>query len=447
MSVNAAVWFATIGGVAVSALLLWWRGPRDILAYLAAYFAFFGLGPAVNHALGHSIYEGIVTPLVGKAALGVLLALAAMLAVGLLVPVRRTPLDRSVLDASAPTYPLAVALLWLLVGYALLSAVTHGSSLLAGDKVARLAAAGPGHYPYLVLELLACSLYFSVSRHPAGRIAYWSNMACYVLYCLATTERDFIFVLFSLLLHIQLFRRRTIALRLALCGTGLVVMATYLSSLRGGGPLSVPEILNQGSVTFVDTYIMDKVPAAAPFRGGQTYLDGLIDLVPFLPTDGRTTLANWLVATYAPGSASGYGFSLTGEAYLNFGLIGIPAVFAVLSAVQRLLIHRVERSDFGASLSVLFTISWMYAFRGESATMFRTLAYGVVLFAAVRAVPALRKPPTVVAPGVPVAPGTPGDRPAAPKPPALRPRSRPTRPVSASAVATALPKPTGKAIR
>ncbi|BCB83840.1 O-antigen polysaccharide polymerase Wzy [Phytohabitans suffuscus] len=369
------VGFALVAAVAATAAMLVVGGRRDLLAYLAAYMLVFGFGPVVNYLVGDPVYGGVVLDEVGRAAAGMCLALLAMLVVGALYRQRET-FDRHRLAASGRAYPLVPLLLLALSGYAVVVLVLSGPELLSGSKLDRVAAAGPWHYEFLLVELLACSLYFIAVRTPGGRALYWAHMGCYIAYCLATAERDFIFVLFSLLLHTQLFRRRIASVpRLVLPAVGLLLCATYLVHLRQGSGTDLTQVLNQGSVLFVDTFVMDLVPAVMPHLHGLTYLSAVTGLVATEPT-----LTSWLVDAYAPGSGSGYGFSLTGEAYLNFGLAGIPVVFALLAYTQRWLTNRCDLGQFPAFVSVLFTICLMYGFRGESATFLRTMVDGLVLY-------------------------------------------------------------------
>jgi len=266
-----------------------------------------------------------------------------------------------------------------------------GPAFLSGTKLDRIAVAGPGHYDYMLLQMCACALYFLAYETSTGRFAYRLNLAVYIAYCLATGERDFVFVLFALVLHRELVRgergpgRRRIP-RTVLWGAGLLVGATALFSLRGGGPAdgSDPgQILNQGSVLFVDTWVMGHVPATEPYQHGAIYLHALLNLVPGHP---QPALSQWLVDRYAPGSASGYGFSLTGEAYLNFGLPGIPVLFALLTGAHRWVANRIDRAPVYAYGSILFTVAWMYGFRGESQSLLKTCVYGALFYGVIRMV-------------------------------------------------------------
>ncbi len=369
-------WYAVLLAGLVIPVLLLVGGTRNVLAYVAAYFFLFGFGPVVNYLLGGSIYFGTNTALIGRAALGLLLAFAGVLVAGLLLRQRD--------DIAAPTtthrYPLLPVILAGLTLYATTILVLGGSSFFAGSKLDRIDVAGPGHYDYLLFEMFACAAYYMAEGSSVGRFTYRLNFAVYVIYCLSTGERDFVFVLFTLILHRELTRGGSFA-RPVGYGALLLLGAVLIVSFRGDGPADTTQVLNQGSVLFVDTWVMTRVPVIEPFAHGMTYWHALLNLV---PGPQEPPLAQWLVDRYAPGSDSGYGFSLTGEAYLNFGLVGIPVVFAGLTAVHRLLINRIDRAPIYGYASVLFTVAWMYGFRGESGGLLKTCVYGLVFYGALR---------------------------------------------------------------
>ncbi|MGI5246788.1 O-antigen polymerase [Dactylosporangium sp. CA-139066] len=372
-------------------VLLFVGGRRDMLAYLAAYFFLFGFGPVVSYLLGGTIYFGTNTALIGRAALGLLLAFAGVLAAGVLVRRRRDIAD-PMAAPSGRRLPLVPAVLAVLALYGLAVLAWGGPAFLSGTKLDRIAVAGPGHYDYLLLQMCACALYFLAYETSTGRFAYRLNLGVYIAYCLATGERDFVFVLFALVLHREYVlsergRGRRKIPRTVLWGAGLLVGATLLFSLRGSGDAAggsnASQILNQGSVLFIDTWVMGHVPSVEPYQHGATYLRALINLIPGHP---QPALSQWLVDRYAPGSASGYGFSLTGEAYLNFGLAGIPLLFALLTGAHRWVTNRIDRAPVYAYGSILFTIAWMYGFRGESESLVKTCVYGALFYGVIRMV-------------------------------------------------------------
>jgi hypothetical protein len=378
-------WTVALAALTVP-VLLFLGGRRDTLAYLAAYFFLFGFGPVISYLLGGAIYFGTNTLLIGRAAVGLLLAFAGVLGAGLLIRQRRDLADPCA-RPPARRLPLVPAVLAALALYAAVVLLWGGPAFLSGTKLDRIAVAGPAHYDFLLLEMCGCALYFLAQETSLGRLAYRVNLALYVAYCLAIGERDFVFVLFALVLHRELVHAPRRLPRAAVWGAALLLGATALFSLRGGGAeaggVAPAQILNQGSVLFVDTWVMTHVPAVEPYQHGASYLHALVNLVPGHP---QAPLAQWLVDRYAPGSASGYGFSLTGEAYLNFGLAAVPVLFALLTAVHRLLVNRLDRAPVYAYGSLLFSVAWMYGFRGESQSLVKTCVYGALFYAVIRLV-------------------------------------------------------------
>jgi hypothetical protein len=356
-------------------------GTRNVLMSIAAVFVFFSFGPLANLVVGTSMYEGIVEEQIPRASTGFALALVAM-AIGDLVAPQRKTFDKARLAQPAKAYELLPAVLAGLAAYSLFVVVTKGPDMIEVDKLERLALAGPWHGSYLLLEAFALSMYFIANRTRLTHNIYWVNAGLYLVYSLATAERDFIFIFFSLLIQAQLLRNRSGSTRIVLAGVGFLVLASFLAAARQSQEVSVEQTLNQGSITFVDTYVMNVVPHYIPYRNGATYLDNLLGVLPsWMNMMSAPSLGEWLVGLHAPGSDGGYGFSLTGEAYLNFGLLAIPVVFFLITLVHRFIVNRSDRSDWWTYLNVLFVATLMYSLRGDSLQLAKTITYGAVFFA------------------------------------------------------------------
>ncbi|MET0133369.1 MAG: O-antigen polysaccharide polymerase Wzy [Kibdelosporangium sp.] len=368
--------------LAGSLLILAWlyrRGrARNVLFSVAAVFVFFAFGPLVNLLLDQPVYFGIVTGTVSQASTGFLLALVGLLAADLIKPQRSSfDVERLV---PVRTYDLLPLVLMCLASYAAYVLATGGPEMIGADKLARIELAGQWHYPYLLLETFALALYVIARRTRFTRNLYWVNAAFYLVYCLVTTERDFIFVGFALLIQRQLFSRGVRSGRLILFGTAGVVLASGLATVRENLEFGVAQTLNQGPVLFVDSFVMNAVPESYPYRLGQTYLDAATSVLQVSWSD-RPPLDEWLVSLYAPGWIGGYGFSLTAEAYLNFGMLGIPVVFALIGLGVRSLVNRCDQSDLAAYLTVLAIAGLLNALRGDSAQLLKIVVYGMVFFA------------------------------------------------------------------
>jgi len=353
---------------------------QSVLFYLAAFFALFAYGPVINYLLGKSIYFGIDTHYIGKASMGFFLAIAGLASADLVKKqVTKFPADVN-LDPDR-LYQFFPPLLVLLVAYGAIVTARVLPTFAAGDKLAQIALAGPGHGIYLILELCAVSTFFVTRRTALLRGLWLANAITYVAYCLATSERDFLFVLFSVLLHRQVLGRRR---GLILAGIGSTIVASFLFATRSGKSLDVTGVLNQGSLLFVDSIVLGQVPEHADFAYGGTYLQALRTLLPsWIYDSGAVPLSSWLVNYYAPGSKGGYGFSLSAEAYMNLGLVGIFAVFLLLGLAVRMAINRCGLSEWCTYFSVYFIAASLYALRGDSSQLAKSVIYGAIFFGAI----------------------------------------------------------------
>ena len=382
---------AAASGILLALMHLRGRG-KGVLFYVAAFFTFFAYGPVVNHLLGNTIYSGIRVERIDEACVGFTLALAGLALADALPgrvppPVPRADLRADPSPDPGRLYPLHPPLLALLVAYGAVLVVRLLPTALSAGKTEQIALAGPGHRIYLLVELCAVSTYFLTRRTPLLRRLWAVNTATYVVYCLATAERDFLFVLFSVVLcHRLLVRRRRPSRGVVLAGLGAVVGATLLSSIRAGEAFDLTGLLNQGSLLFVDTFVIDRVPAVDGYSGGATYVRALRTLPPaWLHDPGTAGLSDWLVALYAPGSGGGYGFSLSAEAHLNFGPAGVLPVFLVLGLAVRAATDRFGRSEWSTFSGVHIMAVALYALRGDSSQLLKSVLYGAVFFAVIHA--------------------------------------------------------------
>jgi hypothetical protein len=379
-----------LAGSVVIVAWLYRRGrARNVLLCVAAVYVFMAFGPLVNLLMDETAYRGIVADKVELASTGFLLALGGLL-VADLVMAQRDTFDASRLPAK--TYDLLPVVLAALACYAVFALVTEGPLMAGADKLLRIELAGSWHYPYLLLETFAMALYVVARRTRLTHILFWINAALYLAYSLMTNERDFIFVGFALLVQRQLLSRTARSARLILFGAAGVVLASMLATLRENTELSLTQTLNIGSIPFVDTFVMDRVSDGEPFRHGHTYLDAVVSMLPAQPSE-ELSLSRWLVGLYARGSTGGYGFSLSGEAYLNFGLPGIVVVFFAVGLWLRFVVNRCDRSDFSAYLTVVLLATLLYALRGDSAQLLKTVAYGSIFFALLQLVSSTKEDP------------------------------------------------------
>jgi hypothetical protein len=379
---NAGIFFTLMVAVGMVAVVVARAGAKGITTFVAGYYLLFAFGPVVNYLLGNEIYFGITLSAMPVATAGMCAALLAMCAAILIFPQRRS-FDAIRLNVDDRNYPAVTVLHFVLSGYVIYQFISFGGALTGLGKGEKVAAAGPYHYDYLLIAMLASAFFFISMRTKLGRSLFWIHLATYIAYCLLTNERDFIFVFISLFLHFRLFREKASMWAPLLAGGGLLAVATYLFASRAGESTDIAQALNQGSLLFVDSYIVERYPDLLQFRWGETYLNAIASIAPSWLVTPTPSLADELVLSYAPGSGSGYGFSLTAEAYMNFGLAGVLVVFFGLAVAQQFLVNRCDHSLFWAYASIAFTIAWMYAIRGESLHLAKicfdaVLLYGVV---------------------------------------------------------------------
>jgi hypothetical protein len=107
------------------------------------------------------------------------------------------------------------------------------------------------------------------------------------------------------------------------------------SRMRGTDLLS-NALVEMGSTALTFAYTLDYVPSRKNYGYGLSFVGAFLHLIPnptlrpgakaFLPDVEEHDPASWLVATLNPQFASqggGYGYSLGGEWYFNFGVVGV----------------------------------------------------------------------------------------------------------------------------
>ena len=353
---------------------------KSVLFYLGAFFALFAYGPVINHLLGRPILLRYRYPVYRRSRYRIYHRNCRPDLSGLI----KKQVVKFPAEVDSDTYRLYQfysPLLVLLVAY---GAVMTGRLLpefSTGNKLGQIALAGPGHRIYLVLELCAVSTYFITRRSGLLRRLWFANAITYVAYCLATSERDFLFVLFSILLHRQILGR---CRGLILAGIGSTIVASFLFATRNGKSLDITGVLNQGSLLFVDSFVLGQTPVHIDYAYGATYWQTLRTLPPdWIYDSGAVSLSSWLVNHYAPGSDGGYGFSLSAEAYMNFGPVGIFGVFLLLGLALRMVINQFGQSEWYSYFSVYFTAASLYALRGDSSQLAKLVIYGAIFFAVI----------------------------------------------------------------
>lgn len=380
------LWLKVVAAIAIVLFMLFRRSGGGVLGYLAAFLVLIGLGPVVNYLLDQQIYVGVVEAYIPAAVDGYLFAVAGLLLADLSVRRQVAPLAvddvRGASWASRYGFPVAV-LLGISAAYGASVVIARGGALLTSDKLAAIQLAGPLHYPYLLVQICLAATYLLIRARPGVHKLFWANMAVYAIYCLLTSERDFLLVFVGIAIVSQNQKVRVNMFTSLLLGVVAAVVGAALFTLRGGeaGSSPVTVILGQGSLLFVDTKVLSYVPIFQPHALGASYLDSLVSALSFGAWSPGVGLSQWLISIYAPGSDSGYGFSMIGELVYNFGQWAILPAFFVLGRIIAAAVSRAYRSPFAAYLSTFAIVFLPYMLRSDSRGLFSGVIYALLLFA------------------------------------------------------------------
>jgi len=352
------------------------RGGPSPLGFFLIYFVYFSFGPALLFYLGGDIYRGTVVDFIPRAMLGFSIALLGWAAADALW-IGRTE------RMTAPGFGRPTATTWsswtyeaVLVVGSLYGAVQGLRVLSRGagtNKVVAIAIAGPVHYQYLLcmsISLCWTSVVWRSGGH-ARRLVVTAWVA-FIFYCLATAERDFLLVSYALgaLLVVGKRSGRVIAAYIGIAFVALVA-GTTIFVVRAGDRLSVASLLNQGSVLFVDTFVRSWIASGDPYPS-----HSWIAALTRSNASDYGTLSEWfsVVFTGSVDSGAAYGFSLSAEAYMNAGMVGIFVVYLLLGVLQLYLVDKGRESPLYWGVAVAVAYESLYAIRGETYALFSSFA-------------------------------------------------------------------------
>ncbi len=357
---------------------IFWNGKKDPLTYLILFYFFFTFGPVINYLIGIPIYFGTPVEYIPQATNNFTLAIATMCFLGIAISHNTQKLKYNIQTSLSfsnfffvlfPIYSILQSLYVLIFSF-------------SGSKIDKIALLTPRlHYNYLLIEVYLVSLYFLIKN----KKLYWLNLASYVFYCLVTGERDFIFPLVAIGIHILIFtevsRKRKFLIFTS--GISFFALGTLIFFLRDSSQVSnsvLGSILNQGSLLFINSFTIKLMNESYEFFNGFTYLNSIQNLLPsFIYKTDFNNLA-WFKENYAPKSTSGYGFGLDAEGYMNFGYFGIVLTFSVITLLQRLIMRNFYNKDFFKYFSVFFTAFTMYSFRNDSLAFIKGNLYAIIFF-------------------------------------------------------------------
>lgn len=374
--------------------------PRFVFPLL---YAGLTAGPAIWVALGGEFYAGVEVDELSHVFLVCSGAVVAFV-VGASVTMRGVPAARPVLVT-----PDLVSARWIAIGGMALLLLAYGYASV------QLKGSSPDALKAQVLlrgspEVVRAYYLFSAACFVAGTLVVVLDSAVtrgrmtielallFLVYAAIQTwndEREIALVVVGWLLMNARSRGRRVVLAVVV-GTAFFVSAVAylragtniddrLSMARQSSTDDLVETLltKSSSNLFVMTKISRWVPEREPLRLGSTYVESLRSFLPGAPSKG---LSDWFKERYAPGAASGYGFAMDAEAYLNFGWLGPSVVFFAWGAGLGALYRRTRRRQatwFAHYLWILMLTYSAFAIRADSRALLKIFIYGLVAGAAI----------------------------------------------------------------
>lgn len=349
--------------------------------YIFLYVYFFG-GPIFARELGFDIYSGINTDFIESSVFIFLISIISFYFGGFFGSKNRL-VGKKYISTKLPSFskillapPLFIIVCGLLWGF------FAGAFSGGVNKVERITLLGIYHY--IVVTLMPCFfiVYMGVfKRQDRDNKYYYFLLVLYAIYSYLTDERDFL--LFAVPVYFWWIGRvRSNLLYPVLMFFVLVSIFVMISFSRDGvlGDGFLSSFLNQGSSLMVLTNVLAHLEITDGFIFGSSYASALINTFTLGMVRIGESMSTWL-SNYYSGGASAYGFSLEAEAYFNFGYVGVILVFFVIGFYsKRIELRAKDDLVLGRILYFHFLFFFIYAIRGESLVIFKSILYCYVIF-------------------------------------------------------------------
>lgn len=363
------------------------NGRKDVYTYAISFYFFFTCGPVLNHLLGLPIYFGIPIQYIPQAVLIFTISICTMCTTSLLLQ----PKESTQILPPTGHYQILSPILIVFIAYACIQSMYVISFSIGASKIEKINLLIPKiHYNYLLIETYLVSFFFFIKKKTTKKI-YWLNFFTYITYCLITGERDFIFPLTSISLHMLIFTKVSKKAKIGILGSiaSFFFIATAIFFIRDKSQVQagiLNSILNQGSLLFINSYTIQLLDQSYEFFNGFTYLNSFQNLLPSWIYKTNFNSLSWFKNNYAPMSNSGYGFGLDAEGYMNFGHIGVVFTFIFVTVIQKFTIRNINTKDFFKYYSVFYICFLMYSFRNDSLAFFKGNLYAIIFFFLIKTV-------------------------------------------------------------
>lgn len=358
-------------------------GSKDQLIIIPFFYFYFSFGPVINYIFNLPIYKGIIEDRIFESTIIFSIALFSMLVGG---SIFKKKLIYGVEKKTKINLIIFDFVFVLFIIFTLYFLIDNRNQFLVA-KNAKIAAFGNTlHYSYLFLQTCVLSLYFLIKDEKRSLLFYSVNFILYIFYCLLFGERDFVFILAVLFWFSYLKSEKIPSLKNKIFLLGkiliLILLGTMMFNFRvvDSSGISMEQVLNQGSILFINTQILEYTEYYNILMLGKTYLNSIINILPSQVYSTHFSLPIWFKDFYAPGGVSGYGFALDAESYLNFKYYGVALFFCLIIAFYRYISNRSQKNDFFNYYNVFFTIFFLYSLRNDSLALFKGLIYGSIFY-------------------------------------------------------------------
>jgi hypothetical protein len=353
--------------------------------YLFCYF-YFCFGPYIANMLDLPIYSGIKKNYLYESSFAFFLAIATLS----LFPANwfGKITIRYALVIKEPILLRQVTMFFMFVPVVLVLIVAFAKiGFSPMDKVQRIQSMGVTHYIVLTLWPLFLFCYMTVmsksNMPPKVFIRFTGVVLLYFTYCYYMGERDFALLIVPL--YFWFYKEHSIALwKLLIGGTlgglGFTMMSAGRSAEFEGGGLE--SFLNQGSNLMVTSNIIAWLDEGEVIQLGESYFSGFVNMLTLGAIKLTTPLSIWFSRRYSSAANDGaYGFSIEGEALLNFGFAGVPFLFAFIATFLAWTYKGyLQDRPVGVLLTYFNLFYFVYAIRGESLILFKAFIYCFIIF-------------------------------------------------------------------
>jgi O-antigen polysaccharide polymerase Wzy-like protein len=356
-----------------------------LVIYTFCYF-YFCFGPYIAYMLDIPIYVGIKTDELQQASLVFFLAI---------VTLSFTP--SNFLSSSASRYEILIKspkliqqITFILMAVPIIFIFSYAFMHIGFaplDKVQRIRAVGIIHYVILTLWPAFLFCYLTVVPFSTMESSSFKKFLAVVLlyfsYCFYMGERDF--ALIAVPLYFWFYKDKTVAMwkllvLVLLSGLGFTLMSAGRSTEFDAGGLG--SFLNQGSNLMVTSNVISWLEHGLDKWWGMSYLSSFFNMLTLGALKFTTPLSIWFSRIYSTAANDGaYGFSLEGEILLNFGVIGVPFIFALIAvAISAAFKGYLQNKPFGTLMTYFILFYFIYAIRGESLIIFKAFIYCSIIF-------------------------------------------------------------------